>query len=448
VDRLEGSYPASFLALAAGYQRLFWFPLERFLWEQNLLLWCLAVLLLTGGLFTAVQMATKGGALYRDLTNALSRRLPGSAGLAAAIALLLWPLILPYGPVWLLLYWSVLLWGYESSSERILLVAIWLLLGVSPLVVSLERRQLALNLSPPVQAVESLSERRLYGGLFTDLGVLRSLLPESTAVKELLADFHRSLNQWDLARSLYRQVLEKEPNNTSALLNLGDYFFFKGDFGSAIPYYQKAAASDPKNAASHFNMSQAYSESYLFDEQQRSLAQARALNDAQVDFWLKHADQQRVVEPDGGLARIPEIRAQLLQSFAREPSPKSEILRRGLSLLFALALLLVAVTLHLARRPFGYTEPPLDVRLGASGFDRWRRILLPGVAAAESGEGGKTFLALLAPVALLMLPLGGNIGYRLPWGYDPGTLILWTFAILGLFLYFGARLRWELTHQV
>ena len=191
----------------------------------------------------------------------------------------------------------------------------------------------------------------------------------------------------------------------------------------------------------------------------KNLVQAKQMVDAEPDPELremardemKELDQQKVVASDGGLARAPEIRAQLLQSFhGRETGGSSsvELLRRGVSAVFALALVLVAVGLHLGRRRFGYTEPPLDVRLGSSAFDRWRRILVPGVAAAEVGEGGRTFLALLLPAGLLMLPLSGDVGYRIPWGYDPGNVILWTFAVLGLLLYFGARLRWELTHQV
>jgi tetratricopeptide (TPR) repeat protein len=450
VDRLEGSYHLALYHLLSGYQRLFWLPLERHLWLQSLVLWILCLLLATGGLFIAVQMATKGGALYRDLTNLLTDRLSGSAGLAAAVVILLWPLVLPYGPLWFLLYWSVLLWGYASTSERGVLVALWLLLGFSPLLVEAERRELALELSPPVLAMENFQEKRLYGSLFTDLGVLRSLLPESAAVKSLIADVHRSLNQWDLARSLYRQVLEKEPGNAAALLNLGDYFYFKGDFGNAVQYFQKAAAADATRADAPYNLSQAYAESYNFDEQQRALAQARAVNDSQVDRWIKQADPQKVVVAEGGLARVDEIHAQLLQSFRGSESAgsRADLLRRSLSAVFALALILLAIGLHLGWQRFGYTEVPLDVRLGSSPFDRWRRILLPGVAAAEVGEGGKTYLALLMPATLLTLPFAGNVGYRIPWGYDPGNWLPWTFAVLGLSLYFGARLRWELTHQV
>jgi len=456
VERLEGRWPASFFQLARGYLRLFAFPLERYLWLQELLLWSLSLLLATGGLFLAVQMATKGGALYRDLVQAFARRLPGggaarSVALGLAAVLLVWPLALPAGPVWLLLYWSVLLWGYVSPSERAVVVALWLLAGAAPFVLAEQRRQVAVALSPPVQAMESLAQRRLYGGLFTDLGVLRSLLPESPAVKLLIADLHRSLNQWDSARSLYRQVLEQEPNNTAALLDLGVYFFEKGDFGNAIPNFQKAAASNPANAAAPFDLAQAYAQSYLFDEQRRALTQAKAIDDAQVDRWIDLAGhQQRVVSTDGGMARIPEIRAQLLANWrgSEALSPRLELLRRGLSVALAVALLLLAVALHLVRRPHGYTEPPLALRLGSTRLARWRRALLPGFPSAEVGEGGKTFLALLVPVALLMLPLFGDLGYRIPWGYDPGSSMPWSLAALGLAIYLLARLRWEQRNQV
>jgi hypothetical protein len=52
------------------------------------------------------------------------------------------------------------------------------------------------------------------------------------------------------------------------------------------------------------------------------------------------------------------------------------------------------------------------------------------------------------PTALLLLPLAGGLGYRLPWGYDPGSFLVWIVSIFGLLLYFGLRLRWELRNEV
>ncbi len=446
VARLQGDWLKAATARLRAYPRMLSSPLERYLWLLNLLMWSLVLLLVAGGLFLAVQMLTKGTSLYQDLTGLFGRKLPRGVALAAAFVALVWPVLLPYGAVWLPLYWSVLLWGYTSTSERVVLVSLWLLVGASPMVLDAQRQRVAVALSPPAQAMQSLEEHRLYGSLFSDLGVLRSMLPESIAVKHLLADVHRSLGQWDLARSLYRQVLEKEAENTSALLNLGAYAFLKGDFGGAIQSFQKAAVADPGNAAAQYNLSQAYSESYMFDEQKVALRKAQEVDLARVNSWMANT-QQRVVTVSGGMARIPEIRRELLQAWGGARKAGTDLFRRVLSLLVALSFILVATVLHLARRPQGYAEQPAEV-FPEGAFDRWGRILLPGVASAEIGEGGKSYLAILIPTAFLMLPWLGKLGVRVPWRYDPGTLLSWVIAILGLALYFAVRLRWQLRDEV
>jgi len=448
VDRLQGDWAGAAKAWLAAQPRLFTPPLERYLWLQNLVVWMLVLLLVSGGLFVAVQMLARGHALFGDLAALFARRLPRPAALTLAVLALLWPLALPAGPLWLVLYWSLLLWGYGSASERAVLVGLWLLLGASPLVIDLQRRSVAVELSPPAQAMQSLEERRLYGSLFSDLGVLRSVLPESVAVKHLLADVHRSLNQWELARALYRQVLEKEPDNTAALINLGVYAFLKGDFNGAIQSFQKAASIDPRSAAAQYDLSQAYSSSYMFDEQKAAFAKAQEIDATRVGVWMNNP-AQRVVPVSGGLARIPEIRRGLLASWhgGEDRNAGSPLLRRGLSLFVSLSLILVAAALHLARRPFGYTERTGEVVLEGA-FDRWARVFLPGLAAAEIGEGGRSFLAILFVTGLLMLPLFGKIGAHVPWRYDPGNFASGIVAILGLALYLGLRLRQELRDAV
>jgi tetratricopeptide (TPR) repeat protein len=449
VDRRQGSYFSALGAMIGGGMRILGAPLERYLFVHGLILWGLCLLLLTGALFIAVQMVSKGGVLYQDLVAMFSRRFPPMIAAVATIVLLLFPLALPSGLLWLPLFWSVLLWAYSTWSERAVLLSLWLLVGASPILVASQGREVGVRLSPPDMAMESLVQHRLYGGLFTDLGVLRSLLPDSTAVKHFLADVHRSLGQWELANSLYQQVLESEPENVAAQMNIGAYAFLKGDFGTAIQHFQKVATADAGNAAALFNLSQAYSESYLFDESRKALDQARQISNSQVDIWVRNLSQQRVVTPDDGLHRIPEIRGQLMSTYRMQEGASAhlELFRRWLSLLVPVILALLALSIHLARRPFGLTEKTAEPRRQRT-RDRWRRILVPGLTSAEAGEGIRSYFSLLPAVALLILPLFGGLGYRVPWGYDPGNLTAWILAILGILLYFGARLRWELSHQV
>lgn len=437
--------------LIQGVFRLWGLPGERALWSQSLLVWGLTGLLLTGGLFALAQMATKGGALLRDLSQLLGRWLPPGAALGVAGLVLVWPLALASGLLWLLLFWSLLLWGYGSRSERAVWIALWLLLGTAPWLLAAQRRSVSLALSPPVRALDSLAAKRLYGSLFTDLGVLRSLAPEDVAVQQLIADVHRSLGQWELARPLYRQVLEKEPENAPALVNLGAYFFYKKDFGHAIQYFDKATKADPKSAEAWFNLSEALSGSYLFDQSRNALQKAQDLGGGKANTWMKGGSNQQVVVLPGGLARRGEIRKALLaRSEARgeASTPGLQKVRHGLALFVALGLILAAPALHLARRGFGYTESPVELRFSPRRLAFWGRVLLPGIASAEIGEGVRSFLALWIPVLCLSLPFFGTIGYRIPWAFDPGGAFLWLLAGLGLLIFFAFRLRWELRNQL
>ena len=443
VARLEGSYPTAIGAYLRGVARALALPLERKLLLGNLMLALLCVLLATGAAWLALQVAVKGGALYRDLHTLFVRRMVPAAAHAVCVLALLWPLAVPSGVLWLLVWWSILLWGYGSPSERAVQIALWALLALVPVAVHEQQRTVAVLLSPPMRAMQNLERGRLYGGLFIDLGVLRTVLPESAAVKELIADVHRTLGQWEYARSLYRQVLESEPGNVSAMLNLGAYYFEKSDFASANQYFQRATTVVPPSAAAYYDLSLGYGESYLFEESKQALAQARAIDNSQVSEWVQRASSSRVLTFDGGLARRTAIRRQLLEVWrgGSDASAWREIARRMLSLPVMLGVALAAFALHLARRRNGYSEPVGWLPTQSPRVSRWIRTLVPAAASVELGDGGQAFALLFIPVALLLLPWATEVGYRVPWGFDPGRSGLWVFSALGLVVYLVVRLR-------
>ena len=98
VDCLEGNYLGAAAARLRGYPRIFNHPLRALPLAPGPALWVLFVLLVTGGLFLAVQMLTKGTSLFQDLADLFGRKLPRPLALALAGAALLWPLSLPLRP--------------------------------------------------------------------------------------------------------------------------------------------------------------------------------------------------------------------------------------------------------------------------------------------------------------------------------------------------------------
>lgn len=444
--RLAGDWPAAVVEEVRGYLRL---PRMGLVWQlalHDLFLWALASLLLAAALFVALVMGVRGSALFQDVAALLERRmgLPRPVALVATGVFLLWPLALSGGLLWLVLYWSLLLWGYLGVSERVVVVAGWLLLAAAPVVVEEARERVALELSPPVRALESVARGRLYGGLFTDLGVLPGALPNAPAVDHFLADLNVRLGQWDEARLRYEAVLEDEPENVAALVNLGAYYFHRGDYGNAVALFREASAlagERPVGAAAHFDLSVAYTASYLFDEHREALLEARRIDDLQVTRWLRRPERQRIVTVEGGLERIPEIERALRREWSApaEASPGLELLRRARPALLIVLLASLALAFHgvtgAGRRAAG------EVAAAESRRGRLSSLLVPGLPSAAAGRGGRAYGALLAVAAplLVLVTAGARLGYPVPWRYDPGGWLLAVVAGIALALTLGVR---------
>lgn len=444
--RERGAYLEMLGATGAGFLRLSRSS-ERTFFVADLWFWLLAVFWVAAALFVLVEVATKGSALVADSQLALAKRMrPASATLCVGLALL-WPLALPAGPVWLLLYWSALLWGYGSRSERWATVAVWLFAGCAPMIAAAEQQRVAIALSPPMRALANLAEGRLYGGLFGDLQVLKAAIGEDPAVLELIADVNRTLGQWDEARVIYRKVLESEPSNVSVLLNLGAYHFRKADFAVANEYFLRAAGTSPPPAGAFYDLSLSYSETYQFEESRKALAQAKEIDAEQVDRWIRTPNADRVLTYNGGLARSAEIRRGLIAAWVEAPAEGASAARAlgsWASLAAAAFAAVLGVGLHLLRRKQGFGQPSPWLAWRSDPFSRWLRALFPALSQAELGEGGKVALSVLAFAAVAMLPLLFSVGIDVPVAGGLPASPPWVLFALGLCLYVGLCVRSEL----
>lgn len=446
VHRLEGRWFAAGGDLLAGYARLLTSPSERPLLTANLALWLIYTLLLAGGLFVAFEMVVNGGRLVRDLGLMVGRGergLPTAVLLPIAVILLFWPLFLPGGVAWLVLYWSMLLWTYGSTSERTAIAVVWLVAALSPWAIGQLRDQVALELTPPVRAMDRVVAGQLYGGLFADLGALTGMLTDEPAVDHLFADLHRRLGQWDRARALYRRVVTDEPDNVSASIDLASYYFYKSDFGTATGLLEEASQlSSPQQALAYFNLAQTYGSSYYFEEQAQALAAARSLGDPDYSDWVDATGEGNVVYADGGYARVDEIRRRIVEQSAEAGGGEGrrvETLRQLWSLAVVFAFAIAALVFHAVRS---------RLRTGGHGgvrsASRWERILMPGLTSLEEGRGLAALLALLPPVTLLVAALGSSWAYELPLGYAGGALL--PLAVIALVLLYAAR-AWTILRE-
>lgn len=432
VAQLKGSYWGALQQGIDGYSRLFQNRLLRRLWRADLGHWLLFVVLASGALYVAILMATVGIELFHDINTFIDRFVPGIVSLGITLILLTWPLLLPAGLFWLLVYWSLLLWGYGQISQKIILVILWIVLGTAPILINEQRQRIRVALAPTVLSIESLASGQLQGSLFSDLAALRTALPESSAVAHLVADLHIRLGEWDSARALYEGLVEIEPDNGSALLNLGVCHLHQGDQAQAMMHFQRAADTLDAGSAARFNMSQVLSELYRFREAERELRLAQRGAPKQVGKWLRQVADRRAIVLDGGLQRTEEIRDQLVSSWNRDEAESrwSSVWPRFLSLPLAIAFLVIAAGLHfVVRRGERPVFKPAE-NLAPQGS--WRSALLVGFAEVENDRPLKGFMVILALVLLISLPWAAELGYRLPWIFGPGSGMASILAAVGL----------------
>jgi Flp pilus assembly protein TadD len=72
--------------------------------------------------------------------------------------------------------------------------------------------------------------------------------------------------EFDKAIEEYQAVLQEEPNNVSALTNMGVAYYNTGQLDQAIAQYQKALESAPNDADIHSNLAAAYVQKNQLDQ--------------------------------------------------------------------------------------------------------------------------------------------------------------------------------------
>lgn len=449
VSRLAGDWVGAARHTLQGYAVAFKQSSLRSIWLHNVGLWLIYTFLLSSGLFVALQIATKGGALLYDLARFMSPPLPLTTADLLTVVALLWPLLLPSGLLWLAIYWSVLLWGYGSLSEKLVFVLLWLGLGVAPLLLTAQQRAVQLTLAPPVRAVDNLAAGRLYGSFFSDLATLRTLAPDHPVARELTADLHRRFGQWEHARSLYNTLVEgselRGRQAAAAHNNLGVYHHRKKDFGTAVNYFRQATQEDSRLPESFFNLAQAYSQLYKFSDSNLAMAEAKELDRTRVTQWERAEVpvEESAIGVDGGIRRASEVRDALRAIWfgEEEAATAVDLWRRYFSLSVVGAVLLLAMTLHQIRSQLGYRSTLLDrPTLLPPKVDRWVLMLVPGLRATRAEHGGLAFLALLLPAAFVVLLVGERLFYRVPVAPGPGVAGSMVLGASGLGIWFLVRL--------
>lgn len=275
-------YAQALPATLKGYARVFTSYRSRLLTRSDTIIVLVATLGITAIIFALALFIRYGRSMAHDFREILAARFRGGAITVLAFALLLAPIFLWLGPVWLVFYWFILFFGYATPVERGLIALMGLLLAGAPILLDLASHWIAGVDSPVVLAAIASDEQAYYPGALHRMQEVVNVAPENATLQLLLGNLELQEGNDARAGAAYRRSLELH-ESAGAHVNLGNLHFIENDFGAAITEYEKAEAADPRLAIAFYNHSIASGELYKFEEQASQLDQAKRIDRTTIE---------------------------------------------------------------------------------------------------------------------------------------------------------------------
>lgn len=292
--RNSGWGSAAPLALQ-GFVRVFGNYRANVLARADLIYVSAAALAVTSIIFGLALFLRYGRSLAHDLREMLSTRMSGGSVSVLAFALLLLPLFLWLGPIWLLFYWAAIFFRYAGRGERIAIVIVLLLVALMPVALDMSSHWIAGVDSPVVAAAISSSEQAYRPEALRRLEELLAVVPDDPTLHVLVGNLLAFDGRDEQAAFHYQRAIQLDPRHAGAHVNRGNLYFLNNEYQAAINEYQRAEEADPELATALFNHSVAAVESYKYDLQEQMLKRARAVDSGFVLRVTSDPPPQKIV---------------------------------------------------------------------------------------------------------------------------------------------------------
>ncbi|HUR79217.1 MAG TPA: hypothetical protein VM733_00525 [Thermoanaerobaculia bacterium] len=260
----------------------------------------LLIVACTAIVITAILLALSlfiryGRSAAHDFRELLGRRFSGGSVSVLAFALLVLPLFVWLGPMWLLFYWFALFFGYASWGERVAIIIVLLLVALVPIALDAAAHWIAGVDSPVVAAAISSADDSYEPDALRRLQDLVAVVPDDPTLHVLIGNLQAFEGLDDQANVHYRRAIQLRPAYAGAHVNLGNLLYLNNEFPAAMAEYEKAEQADAKLATAFYNHSVAAGETYKFDLQKEMIAKTRDVDSAFADRMGRNPPPQKVV---------------------------------------------------------------------------------------------------------------------------------------------------------
>ena len=262
-------------------------PPEGFAMAANLTLWVVISLFL----LLAVVSFYILGRYHPHWTHHLQHALPfvRNARIIRLLALLilLGPLFLGLGWIWLFAFWFLLLGVYASAKDR----RAFLFIGIISLALPVGLRWyggcLLSMTRPGFMEIAQANWGVWSPALYERLDELRRKNPSDLHVLQAAGLVAKRMGRYDEAEELFRLWTALDPHSPAAHTSLGNVFFATQRFDAAIAAYRKALDLGTSQAEAHYNLGQVYLQKLQLNEAESHFQEARNLAPALISYYTE-----------------------------------------------------------------------------------------------------------------------------------------------------------------
>jgi len=288
--------------------------------------------------------------MLNDIRNATNNDLPESGIIAWMIFIFSVPLFFDVGPMILLLWWLLLLWGYMIKTEKRIMYFFLFLILISSWIAHVGAGFLTYT-DTQVNRQIYTSERGLADD--EDIQSIASWIRTHPADAEPL----NTMALHELGRANYGEAIrllnlgiDLEPNNARYYNHLAIALHGTGKSKEALKAFQNAITLMPGNMVYHYNVSRLYQSTYNFYEGEKAIAAASGIDAEGVRHLL---DRENALGKTRYIVETTPLTRQLSRQMRPSDGLKSSadalwsfsfgLVPRKMSLYFGLGLFVVLI---------------------------------------------------------------------------------------------------------
>ena len=224
--RDQGNWARALNAAVTGFTRIWNGNRTRLLSRADLLIAIILTLALTAALFALALFARYGRSAAHDFREILSQRFRGGSVSVLGFALMFLPIIIWLGPMWLVLYWFIIFFGYAGKFERVLIVLLALIIATLPIALDRVAAWVGGVENPIIIAAISTNEQAYQPEALRRMQDLAALVPDNPIVQLLLGNLQLQEGNEQQAQIHYRRSMELR-ESAGAHVNLGNLHFLQ-----------------------------------------------------------------------------------------------------------------------------------------------------------------------------------------------------------------------------